>query len=368
MKLQGLSDAMQISNALATSGGDAETATKTIMKGKFGSIRLQDKQSSFNNYVKEVFGIVVEFICNKFSQQSLQDITDISLNDGMDPADTGITWGDVMSFLQDNQMTKYTLDVETDMNVWESDAEAQQTRAAMVSMFTEQLTKIQEMSNNIPTAIDYFQKSAIFVLNAYQMPSSLRNTFEDVLSAMCQEMKEKAAKDKANPPPPKGQELIAQAEDTKAKAMAEEIKMKGQIEQAKMVLEKQKLDAQSMEIQAKAESEQIAAEVKMRQIELEKFIAQSNFEVAQVKLDMEMRKIEVDMQGSDAKEQAKLAAIKEKLTMKNKQLEMEYDLKTQKMDKDMDVVEATLTQKALSEKDKLKTKLEVEKIKSIGRP
>jgi hypothetical protein len=77
--ITGRSDAMTESGAAPGEGGDAETATRTIMKGKFGSLRLQKKQELFNDYINEIYKICSELICEMYGEQTLAEITAISL-------------------------------------------------------------------------------------------------------------------------------------------------------------------------------------------------------------------------------------------------------------------------------------------------
>jgi hypothetical protein len=364
-EITGLSDAMQISNALATSGGDAETATKTIMKGKFGSIRLQEKQHDFNEYMKEVFYIVCEFICSKVSMATMQEITDIKLNDGSNPEDTSITWDDAMNYMRNEKMADYLLEVETEMNIWESDSEAQATRAQMVEMFTEQLQKIQQFAKDLPAAIDFYVSSCTFVLDSYQMPSSLRNTLEETLAQMAMEMKEKAEQDKQNPPPPQGEELLAQAENTKAQAMAQDIQIKGQLGQDELMLKKMAQENEMQLMQAKSEDARIDAQVRMQQIELEKYKAQTDYEIAMLDLQYKIQQLDIDKEGAAEKEQVKIAAIKEKMQSKQAQLQMEYETKNRKLSQDTDIQSAILTQKALSAREKLASQEKIAAMKTV---
>jgi hypothetical protein len=77
--ITGRSDAMNDAGTQPGEGGEAETATRTIMKGKFGSLRLQKKQELFNDYINEIYKICSELICEMYTVQTLMDITSVSL-------------------------------------------------------------------------------------------------------------------------------------------------------------------------------------------------------------------------------------------------------------------------------------------------
>jgi hypothetical protein len=363
-EVTGLSDAMQIANQMTTTGGDVETATKTIMKGKFGSIRLQEKQAAFNEYIKEVFSIGAEFICRQVSMTTMQQITEIKLGEPNDPENTQITWEDAVNFLRDYGMSNYLLDVETDMNVWESDAEAQKTRAEMVGTFIDQLDKITQLASSTPAAVDYYTKSCEFVLDAYQMPSSLRNSFEDVLQKISQQIKDKVQQDQQNPPPPDAQTIIAQAEQTKAQAMSQDIQAKSQIQQQELELKSQQIMEESRQMEAKTRQSEIESNVRLQQIELEKYKIQTDFEIQKIKLSLEQEKLSIDMQNTSGTEQARLAGIHAKMQTQEKQMALIHEQKMAKLKNDQDIVSATLTQRALSEREKLSTQTDVAKIKA----
>jgi len=67
--ITGRSDAMTDAGS-PDEGGD-ETATRTKMKGKFGSLRLKKKQGMFNDYINKVYKICSEMICEMFSRPNL---------------------------------------------------------------------------------------------------------------------------------------------------------------------------------------------------------------------------------------------------------------------------------------------------------
>ncbi|MDR0485748.1 MAG: hypothetical protein LBH29_03365 [Elusimicrobiota bacterium] len=56
-----------------------ETATATRQKGRFGALRLQERQKAIDNYIKGIYSIITEIVCESFTIGSLREISSISL-------------------------------------------------------------------------------------------------------------------------------------------------------------------------------------------------------------------------------------------------------------------------------------------------
>jgi hypothetical protein len=62
-------------------GTTPESASASVLKGRFGSLRLQARQQSFNRYLKALYSILAELICHFFTATTLAEITAIDLPD-----------------------------------------------------------------------------------------------------------------------------------------------------------------------------------------------------------------------------------------------------------------------------------------------
>jgi hypothetical protein len=82
--MTGISDAMRNMTT-------EENATSARLKAKQGSSRLQDRQREVNNYIKQLYTIASNYICDNFKIKTLKAITGISLRHKND-VDQDIQW------------------------------------------------------------------------------------------------------------------------------------------------------------------------------------------------------------------------------------------------------------------------------------
>jgi hypothetical protein len=85
--IQNIYEITGISDLMRSVSNTNETATASLQKGKFGSLRLQQRQEALNNYIKDVYKICAHIICEMYSAQTLQKITEIKLPDDIQKAE-----------------------------------------------------------------------------------------------------------------------------------------------------------------------------------------------------------------------------------------------------------------------------------------
>ncbi|GHT71291.1 hypothetical protein AGMMS49950_07650 [Endomicrobiia bacterium] len=136
-----------------------ETATATLAKGRFGSLRLRSRQKRINDYIKGVYSIAAEIICERFTIETLKEITSMELPHSQDKMQYQLSmqmqdvqynqmvndaqmqgvqspqpppvdkvqakfferpsWEEVKEFLENDRLRSYMMDMETTFNVWE---------------------------------------------------------------------------------------------------------------------------------------------------------------------------------------------------------------------------------------------------------
>jgi len=68
-----------ISDVMRNAPHPNETATATIQKSKFGTLRIQGRQDALNGYIKEIYGITSEIISSLSTAETLSEITGLDL-------------------------------------------------------------------------------------------------------------------------------------------------------------------------------------------------------------------------------------------------------------------------------------------------
>jgi hypothetical protein len=405
--ITGRSDAMTETGTAPGSGGEAETATRTIMKGKFGSLRLQKKQELFNDYVNEIYKICSELICEMYSDKTLSEITAISLptdeekqQDAMmkqqkaeekqraeqeaqmqaqqqDPNDPNAqqqpepepeepvdiryenyikkpTWPQVKAFLKDTRLSAYVLEVETEMNVWEADSETQQARVSLFDTFIEKIGQITPITQEHSEFSGVLMSLLGFVLDAFKMPSSQRNTLDDAMQAVEMDLKQSAAQAKASPPAPDATMIQAEAEKTKAEAEKQNADTKAQEVQANIGIMNQETQMKMQEIQSKIDIENTEKQIKMRELELKDRQMAYDKEQAQMKYQIENLKIQLLREKEHNKVQIEQMEMSEKSGVAKSKIAAQIEGENMK-----------LSTKRLIETEKLTNKSNIEKAKVV---
>jgi hypothetical protein len=412
--ITGRSDAMTESGATPGEGGDAETATRTIMKGKFGSLRLQKKQELFNDYINEIYKVCSELICEMYGEQTLAEITAVSLptdeekqQDAVnkqqkeaerqqqeqqaqmqaqqqqqqgDPNDPNAqqqqqpeqsappeepldiryenyikkpTWPQVKEFLKNTRLAAYLLDVETEMNVWEADSETQQARVSLFDTFIEKIGAITPIIQEHPEFAGVLMSLLGFVLDSFKMPASQRNQMDDAMQAVEMDLKQSAAAAKANPAP-QADVITAQAEQTKAQAEMMNAQTKQQEVQTNSQLKQQEFQLKGQEIQAKTAKDQMDTQIAQQEFQLKSMEQQNRAQEAEKKFQIEQMKLQATQQ----KDSGKLEVNK-----------LESDMKAQtareKMQAQMAADRLKSETKMRIEAEKLQHKAEIERNKLI---
>ncbi|GHT29199.1 hypothetical protein AGMMS49995_11180 [Endomicrobiia bacterium] len=230
-----------------------ETATATVAKGRFGSLRLRERQACLNNYVKSIYKIAAELVCELFSIPALQEITSIKLPsnqekmqyelemkiqedeyklqqiEGMQmgqevpppPVDKKQqkffelpTWEDVKEFLENNKLRNYLIDVETTFNAWENEKESQANAIELLEVFTDSTSKLLPLIAQAPDLTDAFLGVLGGVLDKFRMPRRIRNSIDDSFTQMIENVRE--AMENPQPQPPQPEQMIAESEVMRA--------------------------------------------------------------------------------------------------------------------------------------------------------
>jgi hypothetical protein len=405
--ITGRSDAMNDAGTQPGEGGEAETATRTIMKGKFGSLRLQKKQELFNDYINEIYKICSELICEMYSVQTLMDITSVSLptmeekqQDQMekqqmeqqrayqeqmmaqqqqqtDPNDPNAqqeqqqapeepeidikfesyikkpTWDEVKSYLKDTRLQAYLLEVETEMNVWEADSQTQQARVSLFDTFIEKIEKIMPITQEHPEFSDVLMSLLGFVLDSFKMPASQRNELDDSMQAVQDALKQAAAAAKQNPPPPGPEEIAAQAEQTKAQAEMTNAQTKQQEVQTEGQVKMQEVQVKGQEIQSKTQIEQMKYQIEEREIARKEQESADRAEIERMKIQLEQAKLQQMGEKEQTRAQTSMAETGEKTNVSRDKIRADMEKEQMKIQAKLEMENEKLRHKAEIEKSKL---------------
>ncbi len=108
-----------VSDIMRGSSNAADTATAITQKTNFGTLRNQDRQNDMQRFIKELFIIKADIICEQFSAETLLKFLPQS-QQLLPEAEQAVC------LLKDDKMRDMILEIETD-NVFNLEAEIQQT-------------------------------------------------------------------------------------------------------------------------------------------------------------------------------------------------------------------------------------------------
>ena len=115
-----------VSDIMRGSSNSEDTATAVTKKTNFGTLRNQDRQNDMQRFIKDLFTIKAEIICEQFSAETLL---------GFLPPEQQIlpeAWQAVL-LLKDEKMRGMILEIEND-NVFNAEAEAEKTLSGIKAL------------------------------------------------------------------------------------------------------------------------------------------------------------------------------------------------------------------------------------------
>ena len=230
-----------VSDIMRGSANSSETATAVTKKTNFGTLRNQDRQNDMQRFIKDLFAIKAEIICEQFSAQTLLAFL---------PAESRGTPEALaaVALLKDEKMRGMCLDIEND-NVFNADEEAQKI-----------LEGIKSINELVGAALP----------NVSQQPLLLP-LYKSMIEAVC------AALPKARPFEAVIEKVFNDVAAELSKPEQPQPNQQLQIEQDKLAIEREKNQLKSRELDIKAKSE----EAKLRLTEQEMRL-QSGLKVQQL--------------------------------------------------------------------------------------
>jgi hypothetical protein len=140
---QAIYEIMGLSDIMRGSTDPNETLGAQELKAQTGSVRLEDYKGEIQRYVRDVLRIKAEIICEHFSIETLQTITQLAMPDDQqkamaqqvvhnaqlaqqEPPEEAVkllempTWQEVLELLQSDFMRGARIDIETDSTVAET--------------------------------------------------------------------------------------------------------------------------------------------------------------------------------------------------------------------------------------------------------
>jgi len=249
----------------------SETLGAQELKARYANSRTGPRQKAIQVFARDLFRLKAEIIAEKFSPQTLAQITgfDLAMNDqekqtlqtqaqAAEAAGQKIdtkkltqpTWEQVMALLRDDKLRGFRVDIETDSTVQPDAAEEQKNRIELLSAITQFVEGVAPAVQSGAVSMELAKEMLSFGVRGFKVSPQL----EDALDAMGGDQQEQGPS-------------------------AEQIKQQG----LQMQQKEQELRAREAEIQG-AEQKFMARKVELDQREMK---AQFAEKIAQIQSDYE---------------------------------------------------------------------------------
>ena len=226
-----------ISDIIRGASNPDETATAQEIKGRFGTMRLQDKQAEIQRFARDNIRLVAEVIAEQFSPDTLIKMSGMKLPTRQDveikyqqevakfqqdmmqyqqvamqaqqmgqqpppppeqptPPEV-VTIDDVMELLQDDPIRNFKIDIETDSTI-ATDYEAEkQSRVEFISNVAPFLQQMIPAVQAMPQLAEPLGEMLMFVVRGFKAGRQLESSFEESFKKLQEERAQPPS-----PPPP----------------------------------------------------------------------------------------------------------------------------------------------------------------------
>ena len=210
-----------VSDIMRGNSNSEDTATAVTKKTNFGTLRNQDRQNDMQRFIKDLFAIKAEIICEQFSAETLLKFL---------PSEQQIlpeAW-QAVSLLKDEKMRDMILEIEND-NIFNAEAEAEKT-----------LSGIKALNDLISSALPTVSQQPL-----------LLPLYRSMVESFCSSLP------KARPFELAIEKVFTAIETDLSQPETEQPNPQFQLEQDKLLIEKEKNQLKAKELEIKAKNEEI---------------------------------------------------------------------------------------------------------------
>ncbi|MCL2389195.1 MAG: hypothetical protein FWC85_02290 [Elusimicrobia bacterium] len=264
--VQNIYEITGISDIMRNASPVRETATATSARGKFGSLRLEVRQNQINFYIKEIYKIITELVCELYTAKTLADITSVKLPTQAEKANYKLSggaanpllapeqaeslenffskpaWEDIKRYVEDNRLRSFLLDIETSYTIFENDIETRRARMELFTTFSGAVSEAIGVVSNMPELAQVYVKLISFMIDGFKVSRNIKSSIEEAFSEVLEKIKSEAhakALAEANQNTP--EMITAKAETVRAEAQLQRALNDAKSSQMRLALQKAKV-------------------------------------------------------------------------------------------------------------------------------
>lgn len=311
---QDLYEITGISDIIRGNSDPDETAKAQAIKGRFATMRLQERQAEVAKFCREIICLQGEIIAEHFSPETLIMSSGILYEEGVGPeippmpeqpqapqvqpgmpmmpdqatqyqqavmlyqeqtqkiqelqAEKDKLIADAIALLRQDKLRGFRIDIETEKVIADDVEGDRESRIGFITAVSGFIEKAMVAGQQNPDLIPLLTKTLMFGIRGFRVGRDLENAFEDF-----SDKAEKAVRDAEKNPqaqPPHPDVLKAQAAATKAQAEIQraQIEAKSEQDNAQINMQVKNIEAQlaSQKAQQDAQLEQMRHQFKMREL------------------------------------------------------------------------------------------------------
>lgn len=296
---QDLFEVSGLSDILRGQGAASETATAQRIKGRFATLRLEDRQRTVNCYARDLLRLKAEVIAETFTPKTLSAMSGLpelppeppklGPNAAQDPQQAQeyqaayTKWQDevfqaqaqfdaAIQLLRSDKLRGFRLDIETDATIAPDEQADKQASTELITALGQFFTGVAPLVAQGIVPLEVAKQVLLFMVRRFRVGRELESALEAV--------------EDMPPPQPAGDPGAAQAAAT-AQIESQKLQLQSQTDQGKLALEQQKLEAQRQKDQA---------ELGLKNAEL---TGRGKVEEAKIMLEVEKLKLEAAKLGAE---------------------------------------------------------------------
>ncbi len=244
-----IQDVYQITGISDIVRGDTnanETATAQSLKAQWGSIRIRDRQSEVQRFIRDQIRIKFEIVFNHFQPETIKTIANVSsLKDAMQPLPgpdgKPILMVDAaIALLKNKALRKFRVDIETDSTIAADENAEKQARNEFVGAVGGFLQQAFPVVQAVPAMAPMVGEMLMFAVRGYHAGVQLEQTIENTMQQLAQ---------MGGQGPQAQQQADAQnaAQGEQARMMIEgkKIDTEAALEQARMAFDREKFQTEA---------------------------------------------------------------------------------------------------------------------------
>ena len=313
-----------ISDIVRGQGEASETATAQRIKGRFATLRLEDRQKRVANFARDLIRKKAEVIAEHFAPQTIQQMSGLPELTGQPEDQQAIQqFGEALKLLKSEKLRGFRLDIETDSTIAPDEQADKEAATELVTALGQYFTGVAPLVAQQVVPLDVAKEVMLFVVRRYKAGRDLEAALEKI--------------DQAPPPlPAEGgadpQVELAKIDQQKAKdaadheiALAEQAR-KDRETDAKIAAEVKRLENEAEKLAIERQRlahERECAQFERQRGEFEATAKVAEFEAGREDADIERRNKEAEANGLPATEQSRtfMQEAGEKLSGATEQLE-----------------------------------------------